>query len=342
MPSSYPGIHFDERGVCSQCLQFTKKEPVGEDALLKILRSRSGSEYDCIVGISGGKDSCYVAYLAKEVYKLRVLAVCYDFPFLCDLARDNIDRVCKTFDINLITVKSKNNLEYHLMRNHLRSLAATGTSWGQCLFCHYGINAILLQISEQKRIPFILSGITKYELWDPGSRIGMLLKRIKKLPFRDIMRFAYYQSRAYMRLVDQRRQFRIPSCSMLNVYTRAEMPPSSTEHIHIFDYVRWDQNLMEKVLIEKAGWAKPEKSISWRYDCILEPLLDHTYMKEFGISTVGIYLSHLIRDGMISRDEALKIMHESENGEALDERLEFIFDYLNLPKSTKESFFAIQ
>ncbi len=340
MPSSYPGIHFDARGICDQCLQFKKKEPLGEDALLEILRSKSGNEYDCIVGISGGKDSCYVAYLAKEIYKLRTLAVCYDFPFLCDLARVNVDKVCNALNIELITVKSKNNLEYNLIRNHLMSVAGTGTSWGQCLFCHYGIDAILLQISEQKRIPFVLGGITKYELWDLGSRAGILLRRIRRLPFPDIMRFAYYQFKAYLRLVDQRRQFRIPSCSALRVYSRAEVPSNSTRHINVFDYVQWDQELMEGILIEKTGWIKPEKSISWRYDCILEPLLDYTYLREFGVSTVGIYLSNLIRDGRIGRDEALKAMYASEDREALRGKLEYVFDYLEIPKSYRDAFFA--
>ena len=340
MPSSYPGIHFDARGVCSQCVQFIKKEPLGEAALLKVLHSRRGKEYDCVVGISGGKDSCYVAYLAKEIYELRTLAVCYDFPFLCDLARANIDRVCNALNIELVTVRSRNNLEYNLIRNHLMSMARTGTSWGQCLFCHYGIDAILLQISEQKKIPFVLGGITKYELWNPGSRTGMLLERVRKLPLPDIMRFAYYQFKSYLRLVDQRRQFRIPSCSTLKVYSRAEVPSNLATHINVFDYVQWDQDLMEEILTEKTGWIKPEKSLSWRYDCILEPLLDYTYLKEFGISTVGIYLSNLIRDGRTSRDEALKAMHETEDNDALRKKVEYVFEYLELPKNSRDVFFA--
>jgi len=88
MPNSFPGISFNNDGICNQCLNFKGIEPLGENLLLRTLKSRKGVKYDCVVGISGGKDSCYVAYLAQEIYKLRTLAVFYESPFYCHLARE--------------------------------------------------------------------------------------------------------------------------------------------------------------------------------------------------------------------------------------------------------------
>lgn len=340
MPNTYPGISFDANGVCSHCTEFTKKEPLGEQALLDILRTKSGDQYDCIVGISGGKDSCYVTYLAKQHYNLRTLAVCYDFPFLCDLARDNIRRVCNALDVDLIVIKSTNNLERKLMRNHLISLSSTGTSWGQCIFCHYGIEAILFNVAKERGIPFILGGITKYELWNPGSRTRFAANRLKKLSIPDILRFAFYQSKAYLYLVDQRRQFKMPAANQFDVYRRAKMPKDGPTSLNMFDYIQWDQNLIETTLMRETGWIKPLKSVSWRYDCVLEPFLDYTYKKEFGISTVGIYLSHLVRDGGISREEALSSLMESENGDALQQKLVSVFEDLGISKHISDKFFA--
>ena len=74
----------------------------------------------------------------------------------------------------------------------------------------------------------------------------------------------------------------------------------------MFDYIEWDQETIEKTpRYEETGWQKPERSLSWRYDCVLEPLLDYTYQREFGISSAGLYLCDLIRSGGISREEAL-------------------------------------
>lgn len=339
IPATYPGTEFNKEGICNHCLEYKKPELLGEKAFLEKTNSKHGDKYDCVLGISGGKDSCYVAYLAKEKFRLRTLAVCYDFPFLVDLARENIKRVCDSLHINFITVKSKNNFEYNLLRNHLISLSGTGTTWGQCMFCHYGIDAVLYNVAVERNIPIILSGITENELWNPGNRTKFLLNRVKKLPFDELFWFVYYQSKAYLNSVDQRRQFSLPENSCFNTYKRAKLPSSGPEIVHVFDYIQWDQKVIEKTLKEETGWVKPEKPTSWRYDCILEPLLDYTYKREFGISTVGLYLSGMIRTDLITRREALKIQKQSENGDTLRHQVEYVFDYLKIPESIQNKFF---
>lgn len=339
VPESYPGTTFNEQGICNYCLTFKETKLLGEKAFLQKINERHGAEYDCVLGISGGKDSCYMAYLAKAKFNLRVLAVCYDFPFLVDLARGNIKRVCNSLSLDLITIKTRNNLEYNLLRNHLISLAGTGTTWGQCMFCHYGIDAVLYNVAIEKDIPFILSGITQNELWNPGRRTRFLLARVKQLPLTEMLSFAYHQSKAYIRMVDQRRQFKIPGSSCFNTYKRATLPDNGPEIVHVFDYLPWDQKVIEKTLKKETGWVKPDKATSWRYDCILEPLLDYTYKREFGISTVGLYLSGLIRSGLIGREEALEIQRKSENDDALRESVKYVFDFLKIPQKIQEKFF---
>jgi len=106
MTASFPGICFDEEGICNECRNFKRIEPLGEGRLLEVLNSRKGDKYDCIIGISGGRDSSYVAYLAKEKFKLRGLAVFYDSPFYCDLARENVRTVCSNLNLDLKIVTS--------------------------------------------------------------------------------------------------------------------------------------------------------------------------------------------------------------------------------------------
>jgi hypothetical protein len=341
MPGTYPDITFDDDGVCNHCLSYQETEPIGEDAFLGKIRSKHGEKYDCVLGISGGKDSCYVAYLAKKKFGLRALAVSYDFPFMVDLARQNIRAVCDHLELELLIVQSRNNLEYDLLRNHLMSLAATGTTWGQCMFCHYGIEAVLYEAARSRGIPFILSGVTSSETWwNPGNRLGILAERLKRLPFTDKVLFGLYQSKAYACLVDQRRQFPIPGNSSLNVYKRADLPSDGPETIKVFRYIEWDPEIIEKTLQQEVGWQKPSKSLTWRYDCILEPLLDFTFKREFGISSAGLYLCGLIRLGLLSREEALRMMEESEDQARLDASLRTVLDFLEIPTQTQERFFS--
>ncbi len=106
----------------------------------------------------------------------------------------------------------------------------------------------------------------------------------------------------------------------------------------MFDYIEWDQDVIERTLQEETGWQKPEKSLTWRYDCILEPLLDLTYKKEFGISSAGLYLCGLIRSGQIGREEALHLLEESEDQEHLQTSLKRVLDFLDIPVSIQTRF----
>lgn len=341
LPSTYPGVVFDENGVCNHCLEYRKPELLGEELFLQKIRSKRGAEYDCVLGISGGKDSSYVAYLATKKYGLRALAVCYDFTFMVDLARRNIKAVCDSLGLELLVVRSSNNLERAYVRNHLMSLAATGTTWGQCLFCHYGIEAILYQAAQRRGVPFILSGVISSEKWwNPGSRTAFVLRRLKRSSLADKARYAFFQSRAYLRLVQQRRQFPIPGNSRFDVYRRAKTPAQGPETVNVFDYVEWNQEAIEKTLMEETGWQKPERSLSWRYDCVLEPLLDYTYQEEFGISSAGLYLCDRIRAGAMSREEAISLIEELEDRQRLDASLRAVLDPLEIPRRTQDKFFC--
>ena len=116
---------------------------------------------------------------------------------MVDLARKNTQAVCDALGLELQIVKTRNNLEYNLIRNHIISLAATGTTWGQCLFCHYGIEAVLCQTAQSREIPFILYGVTDSEIWwNPGNRMSILAKRLKDLPFSEKVTFGLYQGKA--------------------------------------------------------------------------------------------------------------------------------------------------
>jgi hypothetical protein len=339
MPETYPDISFDTNGVCVHCTNHVTPAVLGEEALISKIRARQGKEYDCVVGLSGGKDSCYVAWLAKRKFGLRVLAVTYDFPFMVDLARSNCEKVCTALNIDRDIVTSENNLEYSLLRSHLISLSGTGTTWGQCLFCHYGIDAVLHQAAKSRGIPYILGGTTRHELWwNPGSRVDLLLKRVKKMSFTDKVRFAFFQFKAFLRLVDQRRQFPLPGANIFSVYKKSPRRMAEPETIPVFDYVPWDHKVIETTLRTEAGWQKPSGQLSWRYDCLLEPLLDYTYKKEFGISSAGLYLCGLIRSGLLSRDEALSMLVESENKARLDTHLDKVLKFLQIPGHLRQKY----
>ena len=342
IPDTYPAVTFDQDNVCQFCRshQSAANKLLGEAALAQKIGLKRGTQYDVVVGISGGKDSCYAAYIARKVLNLRVLAVCYDFPFMVELARQNVRMVCGSLGIDLKVLQCQKDVENKILRNHLLSLMDTGTTWGQCIFCHYGIEAIVWRVAVSHQIPFILSGVTDNEIWwNPGNRTQLLSNHLRKLSLPQKAVFAFYQIRSFLNLVGQRRQFPIPGSSCLRAYQKAKLPERGPETIRIFEYVAWNQTLIEDRLRDETGWRKPDGPTSWRYDCILEPLLDFTYRREFGISSAGLYLCGLIRNGDMTRNEALGILALKESDTHLKQKAIHAFESLHIPARVYRRFF---
>jgi len=106
-------ILFDSDGICNYCSYALSRMntvyyPNSEgkkklDAMIKQLKEEGkGKEFDCLMGISGGLDSAYLAYLGAKDWGLRILAVHIDDGFNIDIAKQNINNLCDKFNIKLI------------------------------------------------------------------------------------------------------------------------------------------------------------------------------------------------------------------------------------------------
>lgn len=114
MDTSDPDIQFDENGICTHCHNYKRiiqscvfPGTEGEHKLAKIIESLKkngkGKKYDCVIGLSGGVDSSFVAYRVKQ-YGLRPLAVHLDNGWDSELAVKNIENICRSLEIDLHTI----------------------------------------------------------------------------------------------------------------------------------------------------------------------------------------------------------------------------------------------
>ncbi len=114
MDTSDPNIIFDKDGICSHCHYFEKvRKPnwfpneegkkLLDKKIIRIKESRKNYQYDCMIGLSGGVDSSYLAYVLKKEYNLRMLAVHVDAGWNSELAVSNIENIVKKLDIDLFT-----------------------------------------------------------------------------------------------------------------------------------------------------------------------------------------------------------------------------------------------
>ena len=107
LPESYPGITFNEQGVCDFCLTHKEVNYRGEAELMNLVESHrnSDSEYDGIVALSGGRDSAFAAYYAVRVLKLRMLAYNYDNGFMPEQTKENVKNIVDLLNIILSLTK---------------------------------------------------------------------------------------------------------------------------------------------------------------------------------------------------------------------------------------------
>jgi N-acetyl sugar amidotransferase len=167
-----PSIQFDKNGVCNYCRQtdslieqygtgLAKGESLFGKLVNEIKKAGKGKRYDCIIGVSGGTDSSYLVYLAKE-WGLKPLAVHYDNTWNSAVATMNIHRVLKAMDIDLYTHVLDNKEADDILRSFFLAGvaeldAATDLGYAYLLrkvASKYGIKAILEGHS------FVAEGIT--------------------------------------------------------------------------------------------------------------------------------------------------------------------------------------
>lgn len=132
MDTSDPYITFNKSGSCSHCDYFknerkpnwfpnAKGKAILDTKISDIKKARVNHKYDCMIGLSGGVDSSYLAYVLKKEYNLRMLAVHVDAGWNSELAVSNIENIVKKLDIDLFTFvvdwKEMKNLQIAFLRS---------------------------------------------------------------------------------------------------------------------------------------------------------------------------------------------------------------------------------
>ncbi len=120
LPETYPYIEFDEKGVCNFCRTFTPKKSLGENKLLELIEKfyKDRKDKKCLVGLSGGFDSCYTVFAAKKLLKLDPIAYTYDWGLTTDYARINQSIICQKLGVeHIIRTDDLSKKRYDIKQN---------------------------------------------------------------------------------------------------------------------------------------------------------------------------------------------------------------------------------
>ena len=317
LPETFPFIEFDDDDICNYCNNYVpKNQPKSIEELKKLVepyRSKDGS-LDCLVPFSGGRDSTYVLHFVKNVLNLNPLAYTYDWGMVTDLARRNIARVCGKLGVENVIVAAdikmkrrniKKNIEAWLKKPDLGMIPLFMA--GDKQFFKYA-NVV----KKQANIDLNIWGInflenTDFKVgfcgvepdWHKEMIYSMNAKRKYKL-FKHVgLNFLTNPSYLNSSLWDTFDSF-------LSRY----MNPRK-DYYHFFDFYHWDEVEIEKILLDFYDWevSKDLKS-TWRIGDGTASFYNYIYYTVAGFSEFDTFRSNQIREGMITREEALELVND--------------------------------
>ena len=297
MDTTDPEIQFDENTVCSHCKKYdemAKKKLHYDEAdqqklkqmIEKIKQAGRNKRYDCIIGVSGGVDSSFMAYKVKEL-GLRPLAVHLDNGWNSELAVNNIENQLKKLDIDLYT----HVIDWEEFKDLQVAFLKAATPDSEIPTDH-AILALLHQVAAQQNLRYIITGqnlVTEgytVSSWAQGHGDWRYIRSIhrkfgksKKLnsyPRCDILRILYYK-----------------------LFRRIKI-------IQILNYIPYVKKEAIHMLEKELGWRPYEGK-----HC--ESIYTHFFQsyilpKKFGFDKRRIHLSVLIASGQMTREEALEEM----------------------------------
>ena len=174
MPASYPEIHFDKNRVSNYCANHTRTHGRSSSVeLAELFRSRPKSgEFDCLVPVSGGKDSMFVLYYAVKILKLRVLAVNYDSGFQSNLGSENVRNACAILEVPLISIHANERRQKKMLRTILSISSRIGTYYHICGNCEVALRACVINTARKNNIQMVLWGGSSQENSMPDNYLS--------------------------------------------------------------------------------------------------------------------------------------------------------------------------
>jgi 3'-phosphoadenosine 5'-phosphosulfate sulfotransferase (PAPS reductase)/FAD synthetase len=309
LPTKFPGLTFNEEGVCSACRSHTPPATLkGIKGLVDSIERNRGQAYDCIIPLSGGKDSSYVLYFISKVLGFRPIAVNYDSGFQSKTAKENIERACEKLNVPLIRYKADQSIRERILKAVIHITDIVDIPFGVCGNCEAGIRSSLFKLGRAEKVRLIIYGDSAVENVDmekiPFAGAKKLIRslNLRKIPMLPML-FGKLAGYTFLMALE-RKKFGLPTSRVCNPYREVEWDEKNYKIIHFFDYVRWSTMDKEKLLFEEIGWRAGGDRVD-RFDCLLHPLDNLKWLKEAGITKDGYIYSRMVREGEMSREEAL-------------------------------------
>ena len=313
LPENFPYIDFDENGVCNFCREYKPLVFKGKDDLEKLLLPlrRTDGNPDCLVPISGGRDSCYSLHYIKNVLKMNPVAYTYDWGMVTDLARRNISRMCGSLGVEHILLSADIKTKRKYVRQNVlawlkRPVLGTVPLFmaGDKQYFYYA-----QKLKENMNIDLIIYGMNRLERTDFKVAFCGIDESKSKQP----IHYALTENNQLKMLAYYFKEYTLNpaylNSSLLDTgfafFSYYKIPKN---YETLYDYILWDEEEVNRVLINDYGWETAKDTDStWRIGDGTAAFYNYIYYAMTGFTENDTFQSNRIREGMITRDIALNI-----------------------------------
>ncbi|WP_211249788.1 N-acetyl sugar amidotransferase [Solidesulfovibrio alcoholivorans] len=321
MPETEEGTVHDALGICRACQSSEQKMHIDWVARERQLReifakakAAAGNNYDCVLPISGGKDSMFQAHVLVKVYNMKPLAVTFNHNWYSETGWYNLVNLLETFNLDHVMFTPNRDLVNRLAAKSLREIGDT------CWHCHSGCGAFPLQVAVRFGIPLLVYGESASEgqgLTDYNNPIRYDREYFTKISARrtpDEMVCDTVSAKDV-------HPFQLPSAE--------ECEAAGIQGMHLGDYMFWDDERHTELVRDVYGWRETQMENSYKgyksAECVMPGMHDFTCYLKRGFGRATFQGSVDVRNGLLTREEAFDLIARTDpvRPEALDYFLEF-------------------
>ncbi len=338
LPETTFGIEFDEFGVCKACIASEEKMQINwaerEKKLKSILinaKKKSKNNYDCMVPISGGKDSAFQLHVLTRVYGIKPLAVTFNHNWYSKIGWENLWNVLEKLDVDHIMYTPKRSLVNKLAK---KSLSMIGDS---CWHCHAGVHAFPLSVAIKFNIKLLVLGESPAEFSGRDTFGKQKLKDGKASNLCKIATGSHGNDSVYSVCGDEIEK---QEMVLFEAPKAHELDKANISFIYLGDFLFWDHERQMNLLVKEYNWKEDNVEGNFkRYksvECIMPGVHDYSKFIKRGYGRSTDFASQDVRAGLMTREEAFKIAkkYDSERPKALDY-------YLKITGYTENEFLSI-
>lgn len=329
-------ITLDHEGVCSGCrtheeqktIDWEARERLFQDDIVNQYRSKSNN-YDCIIPVSGGKDSFYQTHLIKNVYKMNPLLVTYNENNETELGKRNIQRMKDVFGVDYF------NFTPSVQLLKVMNMIGFQKMGDPDMHAHMGINSIPVIMAVKFGIPLVIWGEHGFMNLGGMHSYNDMVEYTTRYRKEHLLRGYDWEDFAAAGIHESELNWaKYPSDE--------EIEKVGVRGIFISNYFGWNQNKHTALMVKKYGFEVNPNDFDRTYkrDANLNNIHDngiHDYMKyiKFGYGRATDHASRDIRSGVMSREMGIEIVRSYDH--VIPGDITRWLDYTGMPRKVFET-----